>query len=433
MIYNIDFETMPREALESIQLKRLQATLERVYATVPFYKKQFDKNNVKPGHIKSLKDLAKIPFTVKQDLRDNYPFGMFAMPMESVVRIHASSGTTGKPTVVGYTARDVETWSRLMARSLSAAGAGIGDIIHNAYGYGLFTGGLGVHYGAERLGASVIPISGGNTKRQILIMTDFKPTVITCTPSYALHLAEVAKETGVEFKDLSFKVGIFGAEPWSENMRHEIQEKLNLKAVDIYGLSEVIGPGVAIECIEEQKGLHVFEDHFIPEIIDPETGEVLPHGETGELVFTSITKEAFPVIRYRTRDITSLNPEPCKCGRTHIRMNRVTGRTDDMLIIRGVNVFPSQIESVLMEMKNTEPHYQLVVDRVGNLDMLTVMVEVGQETFSDEVKGLQKLEKGISKNIKECIGISATVKLVEPKTIARSEGKAVRVIDNRKI
>jgi phenylacetate-CoA ligase len=433
MIYNMDFETLPREALEAIQLRRLQETLSRVYATVPFYRKQFDASGIRPSDIKSLDDLKRVPFTTKQDLRDNYPFGMFAVPLENVVRIHASSGTTGRPTVVGYTARDIETWSRLMARSLCAAGATPNDIIHNAYGYGLFTGGLGVHYGAERLGASVIPISGGNTKRQVIIMQDFGPTVITCTPSYALHLVEVAEEMGVKFKNLKFKAGILGAEPWSENMRAEIEQKLNIKAMDIYGLSEVIGPGVSIECVEAQNGLHVFEDHFIPEIINPDTGEVLPLGETGELVFTSITKEAFPVIRYRTRDITSLNPEPCICGRTHVRMNRVSGRSDDMLIIRGVNVFPSQIESVLMDMKDIEPHYQLVVDRINNLDMLTVMVEVGKDVFSDEIKVLQKLENEITKNIKETIGVSTKVKLVEPKTIARSQGKAQRVVDNRKI
>jgi len=433
MIYNIDFETLPREALEAIQLRRLQETLSRVYATVPFYRKQFDASDIRPSDIKSLDDLKRVPFTTKQDLRDNYPFGMFAVPLENVVRIHASSGTTGRPTVVGYTARDIETWSRLMARSLCAAGATPNDIIHNAYGYGLFTGGLGVHYGAERLGASVIPISGGNTKRQVIIMQDFGPTVITCTPSYALHLVEVAEDMGVKFENLKFKAGILGAEPWSESMRSEIEQKMNIKAMDIYGLSEVIGPGVSIECIEAQKGLHIFEDHFIPEIINPDTGEVLPLGETGELVFTSITKEAFPVIRYRTRDITSLNPEPCICGRTHVRMNKVSGRSDDMLIIRGVNVFPSQIESVLMDMPDIAPHYQLVVDRVNNLDMLTVMVEVGQDVFSDEVKVLQKLENEITKNIKETIGVSTRVQLVEPKTIARSQGKAQRVIDNRKI
>ncbi|MEE4608489.1 MAG: phenylacetate--CoA ligase [Desulfobacteraceae bacterium] len=433
MIYDVEYETMPREALEAIQLRRIKVTLERVCATVPFYRERMAAAGITPRDIQRLEDLRHIPFTTKQDLRDNYPFGMFAVPMDTVVRIHASSGTTGQPTVVGYTARDVNTWATLMARALVAGGATANDIIHNAYGYGLFTGGLGVHYGAEKLGASVIPVSGGNTKRQILIMRDFKPTVITATPSYTLHLAEVAEEMGVSFKELSFKFGIFGAEPWSENMRQEIERKLNITAVDIYGLSEVIGPGVAIECHEAKKGLHIFEDHFLPEIIDPATGEVLPPGETGELVFTSLTKEAFPVIRYRTRDITSLNPEPCICGRTHVRMNRVSGRSDDMLIIRGVNVFPSQIESILMETSEVAPHYQLVVDREENLDTLTVRVEVGERLFSDEVRQLQELERRISKNIKETLGVSAKVKLVEPHTIQRSEGKAVRVIDNRKI
>ena len=432
MIYDIDFETMPREALESIQLRRLQSTLENVYAKVPFYKAKFKEAGIVPGDIRSLKDLSKLPFTTKQDLRDNYPYGMFAVPMESVVRIHASSGTTGAPTVVGYTKRDIDTWSNLMARALCAGGATRGDIIHNAYGYGLFTGGLGVHYGAEKLGASVIPVSGGNTKRQIIIMKDFGPTILTATPSYTLHLAEVAKEMGLSFKDLNFKFGIFGAEPWSEGMREELEETLGIDAVDIYGLSEVMGPGVAIECHEAKNGLHIFEDHFIPEIIDPVTEESLPYGETGELVFTSITKEAFPIIRYRTRDITSLHPEPCICGRTHIRMKRVSGRTDDMLIIRGVNVFPSQIESVLMKTATTTPHYQLVVDRESNLDTLTVKVEVSETLFADEIKALQNTEKKISKDIKEYLGVSAKVMLVEPKSIARSEGKAVRVIDNRK-
>lgn len=433
MIYDIEYETMPREALEAIQLRRLKATIDRGYASVPFYRNKFEAAGITPGDIQCLEDLQRLPFTTKQDLRDNYPFGMFAVPMENVVRIHASSGTTGQPTVVGYTARDVETWARLMARSLMAGGATRGDIIHNAYGYGLFTGGLGAHYGAEKLGASVIPVSGGNSKRQVVIMRDFGPTILTATPSYALHLAEVAEEMGVSFRDLKFKYGIFGAEPWSEKMRHEIEEKLGLVAVDIYGLSEVIGPGVAMECHEAKKGLHIFEDHFIPEIINPETGATLPYGETGELVFTSITKEAFPVIRYRTRDITSLNVEPCICGRTMVRMNKVSGRSDDMLIIRGVNVFPSQIESVLMEMENVEPHYQLVVDREGQLDILTVMVEVSETMFSDEVKTLQGMEREITNNIKEYLGVSAKVKLVEPKGIARSQGKAVRVIDNRRI
>jgi phenylacetate-CoA ligase len=433
MLFDDEFETLPREALEALQVKRLVATAERVYAAVPFYRKKFDEYRIKPSDLKSLKDLRRLPFTTKIDLRDNYPFGLFAVPMEQVVRIHASSGTTGKPTVVGYTRRDINTWAELMARSLAAAGAHKNDIIHNAYGYGLFTGGLGVHYGAEKLGASVIPISGGNSKRQIVIMQDFGSTVLTCTPSYALFLAETAEEMGVDFRKLKLKVGIFGAEPWSERMRDEIERKLGIQAIDIYGLSEVIGPGVSIECLEAKRGLHIFEDHFIAEIIDPETGEALPHGQKGELVFTTITKEAFPLIRYRTRDISVLYPEPCKCGRTHVRMERVSGRSDDMLIIRGVNVFPSQIESVLMNIEGVEPHYLLIVDRQGNLDTLDLQVEVNEKVFSDEVKNLQSLGRRIEKEIKDLLGVSAGVKLVEPKTIQRSEGKAQRVIDKRRI
>ena len=433
MIYNEEYETMPREALEAIQLKRLQTSVARVYNSVPFYKKRFDEVGVKVDDVRSLDDLRRLPFTYKDNLRDSYPFGMFTVPMDDVVRIHASSGTTGKPTVVGYTARDIQTWSELMARTLMAGGATRGDMIHNAYGYGLFTGGLGFHYGAEKLGASVIPISGGNTKRQVMIMTDFGPTILTCTPSYALLIAEVAEEMGVDFREFNFKAGIFGAEPWSEQMRGEIERKLNIKAMDIYGLSEIIGPGVSVECIEAQNGLHIFEDHFIPEIIDPDTEEVLPYGTPGELVFTTITKEAFPVIRYRTRDISILYPEPCRCGRTIVRMGRVQGRSDDMLIIRGVNVFPSQIESVIMEIDGIEPHYQLEVAREGRLDTLTVKVEVNEKVFSDEVKNLQNMERTLEKNIKEMLSVSAQVKLVEPKSIQRSEGKAVRVVDKRKI
>ena len=434
MIWNEEFETLPREALESLQFKRLKATVERVYATVPFYKKKFDELGLKPGHIKSLADIKLLPFTVKTDLRDNYPFGLFSVPMESVVRVHASSGTTGKPIVVGYTKRDIDTWAELMARTLTAAGIHKGDIVHNSYGYGLFTGGLGAHYGAERIGASVIPISGGNTKRQIMIMKDFGPTAITCTPSYALHLADVARDMGIDpAKDFKLRVGCFGAEPWSEKMREQIEKIYNIDAVDIFGLTEVIGPGVSSECIEAKRGLHVFEDHFIPEIIDPKTGEPLPYGEKGELVFTSITKEAFPVIRYRTRDISCLNPELCVCGRTFVRMERITGRTDDMLIIRGVNVFPSQIESALMQIEGIEPHYQLIVDRKDNLDTLEVQVEVNEKIFSDEVKQLEVLEKRVVHDIKEMFGVSCKCKLVEPKTIQRSEGKAQRVIDKRKL
>lgn len=432
MIWNDEFETLPREALEALQLKRLRQVVERVYATVPFYQRMLKDAGITPAQMKSLDDLRRIPFTLKQDMRESYPYGLFAAPLEQIVRIHASSGTTGKPTVVGYTRRDIDNWSEMMARSLSAAGAHKGDVIHNAYGYGLFTGGLGAHYGAERIGASVIPMSGGNTRKQLMIMQDFGSTVLTCTPSYSLFLAEVAAEEGIDIKKLKLKVGVFGAEPWSETMRAEIEEKLHLKAIDIYGLSEIMGPGVGIECIEAQKGLHVWEDHFIPEIINSDTGEVLPLGETGELVITTITKEGIPLLRYRTRDITRIIPEPCVCGRTHLRIERLSGRSDDMLIIRGVNVFPSQIESVLFNIKGVEPHYQLIVDRDGTLDTLEIQVEVNEQIFSDEIKVLQTLSRKIRHAIKEMLGVTCQVKLVEPKSIARSEGKAQRVIDNRK-
>jgi phenylacetate-CoA ligase len=431
MNYNEEFETLPRSALEALQLKRLKSTVGRVYGQVPFYKEAMNKAGVKPEDIRSLDDLQRLPFTYKQNMRDSYPYGLFAARMEDIVRIHASSGTTGKPTVVGYTQRDIDVWSELMARSFVTAGVHKGDIIHNAYGYGLFTGGLGAHYGAERLGASVIPMSGGNTKRQILIMKDFGSTVLTCTPSYSLYLAEAALEEGVDFKSLRLRVGIFGAEPWSESMRKEIEEKLNLCAIDIYGLSEIMGPGVAIECHEAKSGLHIWEDHFLPEIIDPETGIRVPEGEKGELVITTITKEGIPLIRYRTRDITSITYEPCVCGRTHARIARMSGRSDDMLIIRGVNVFPSQIESILMKIERVEPHYLLVVDRKDNLDILEVQVEVDEQLFSDEVKHLQVLAQSIEKEIKDLLGVTCNVRLVEPKTILRSEGKAKRVIDKR--
>ncbi len=429
--HNEEFETLPRQALEALQLKRLQATVARVYASVPFYRQSLDRAGVTPENIKSLADLQRLPFTYKQDMRDSYPYGLFAAPMDEIVRIHASSGTTGKPTVVGYTRKDIDIWSELMARSFAAAGVNRGDIIHNSYGYGLFTGGLGAHYGAEKLGASVIPMSGGNTKKQIMIMKDFGSTVLTCTPSYSLFMAEAAREEGVDFQGLKLRIGIFGAEPWSEAMRGEIEGKLNLSAIDIYGLSEIMGPGVAIECSEAKKGLHIWEDHFIPEIINPVTGEVLAEGEQGELVITTITKEGIPLIRYRTRDITSLTYETCVCGRSHARLARMTGRSDDMLIIRGVNVFPSQIESILMGIEGIEPHYLLIVDRKDNLDSLEVQVEVGEGLFSDEVKVLQSLSYRIEKEIKDILGISCKVRLVESQTIARSEGKAKRVIDNR--
>jgi phenylacetate-CoA ligase len=433
MIWDEEFETMPREALESLQVYRLRKTVERVYATVPFYREVLDKAKVHPSDITSLADLQRLPFTNKTDLRDNYPFKLFTLPLHEVVRIHASSGTTGKPTVVGYTKRDIDTWSTLMARTLSCAGVRKGDVVQNAYGYGLFTGGLGFHYGSEKMGATVIPISGGNTKRQIMLMEDFGSTVLTCTPSYALTIAEAMEELGIDKDRLKLRVGIFGAEPWSQNMRLQIENKLGIDAVDIYGLSEVIGPGVSVECIEAKSGLHIFEDHFIPEIIDPDTQESLPYGEEGELVFTSITKEAFPVIRYRTRDITRLHMEPCKCGRTHVRMDRITGRSDDMLIIRGVNLFPSQIESLLMEIDGLEPHYQIVVRREGTMDTLEIMIEVNESVFSDEIRKLAAIEKRVERECKDSLGVTATIKLVEPKTLQRFEGKAQRVIDERKM
>ena len=435
MIYNEEFETLPREALEALQFKRLQQVASRLYHTVGFYKKSFDRAGVTPESLKSLDDLKRFPFTTKQDLRDNYPFGLFAAPMSNVVRLHASSGTTGASTVVGYTKRDIDTWAELMGRCFVAAGLTKNDVIHNAYGYGLFTGGLGAHYGAEKIGASVVPMSGGNTKRQIMILQDFRPTAICCTPSYALNLAEQGRAMGVDMRSLALRVGVFGAEPWSEQMRDEIEKAMNLKAFNIYGLSEIMGPGVAMECDEARDGMHIFEDHFLVETIDPKTGDVLPPGSEGELVFTTLTKEAFPLIRYRTRDISRLNPASCRCGRTHYRMGRVMGRSDDMLIIRGVNVFPSQIEAVLVGIEGLEPHYQLIVDREGTLDTLEVQVELTEKQFdgADEVKGLQRLENQLKKDMKDYLGITAKIKLVEPKTIQRSEGKASRVIDKRRL
>lgn len=425
-------DTLPRPDLQRLQLERLRSTIRRVTESVPFYREKLRAAGIAAEDIRSVDDLRRLPFTTKQDLRDHYPFGLFAVPMADVARIHASSGTTGKMTVVGYTRRDIDIWAELIARSLACAGVQRGDIVHNAYGYGLFTGGLGVHYGAEKLGATVIPISGGNTKRQIMILQDFGPTVLTCTPSYALNMAETMRELGVDPASLKLRVGIFGAEPWSEAMRGEIEKQLSLVALDIYGLSEVMGPGVAMECLAK-KGPHIFEDHFMAEVVDPDSGEPLAPGERGELVFTSLTKEAFPVIRYRTRDITSLDTAPCSCGRTLARMVRVTGRTDDMLIIRGVNVFPSQIESILVGMPGVEPHYQLIVDRVGQMDTLEVQVEMTEGLFSDEVKKLETLARRIENDIKDYFGVTAKVKLVEPKSIQRSEGKAIRVIDKRKL
>jgi len=432
MIWNEFIECMERERLTNLQSDRLSKMVERLYYNVPFYRSLFQKNGIEPGDIKSVDQLKSLPFTTKQDLRDNYPFGLFAVPKSEVVRVHASSGTTGKPTVVGYTRKDIGTWSEVMARTLTAAGAGKTDVLHISYGYGLFTGGLGVHYGAEKIGATVIPMSGGNTQRQLQLMEDFGSTILACTPSYALFLAEAIYEAKIPITNMKLKAGVFGAEPWTEEMRKEIEDKLKIKAIDIYGLSEVMGPGVAAECAH-QKGLHVFEDHFIPEIIDPVTLEVLPYGQLGELVFTCVTKEALPLLRYRTRDLTVLNPAKCSCGRTIVRMNKCLGRSDDMLIIRGVNVFPSQIETVLLEMSETKPHYLLIVDRINNLDVMEIWVEVDEQFFSDEIKKLEGLKKKIQHNIESTLGISANVKLVEPKTIERSEGKSKRVIDKRKL
>lgn len=430
MYYDKEYECMPREELHKLQTERLQATVKRAF-NVPFFKGKFQEVGIEPGDINSIDDLKKLPFTTKQDLRDNYPFGLFAVPQSDVIRIHASSGTTGKPTVVGYTKNDIDNWADLIARCLVMTGASKEDVFQVAYGYGLFTGGLGAHYGVERLGGTVVPISGGNTKRQLMLMEDFGTNVLLCTPSYALFLAEEINEAGIRQK-LKLRAGIFGAEPWTEKMRQELENKLQIDAYDIYGLSEVMGPGVSMEC-QQKNGMHVFEDHFIPEIINPDTGQPLPYGQPGELVFTSLTKEALPVIRYRTKDICVLHEEPCSCGRTFVRMEKIKGRTDDMLIIRGVNVFPSQVESVLLANGDTEPHYQLVVDRKGTLDELEIWVEVSEEMFSDEVKRLEQLERKLRHEIASVLQINAKIRLVEPKTIPRSEGKAKRVIDKREL
>jgi len=428
-----EVESLPRTGLESIQLRRLQRLVQRVYDSVEPYRLKMDDAGIKPGDIQSLDDLHSLPFTTKDDLRANYPFGLFTVPLEDVIRVHASSGTTGQPTVVGYTEADIDLWASVMARALAMAGVTPGDMVHNAYGYGLFTGGLGAHYGIEALGATVIPVSGGNSKRQITIMRDFGSTVLLSTPSYALALADAMADVGVSPEELKLRVGIHGAEPWSENMREEVERKLGIKAVDIYGLSEIIGPGVAMECLETERGMHILEDHFLPEIVNPDTLEPLPYGEVGELVFTTLTKEAFPLIRYRTKDISRLIAEPCACGRTLVRMEKVMGRTDDMLIIRGVNVFPSQVEHVLVGIDGVEPHYQIEVDREGSLDTMKVLVEVSEDIFSDEIKVLEGLSKKIKADVKDMVGVTCEVKLVEPRSIKRSEGKAQRVIDKRKL
>ncbi len=433
MIWNPEIECRDESELRKQQLEDLTQLVERVYKNVPFYRKKCDEAGVRPADIQSLKDIAKLPFTTKDELRQTYPYGLLAVPESEILEVHTSSGTTGTPVVDAYTKKDIDIWSEAMARTLAMGGAGSGDVIQNAYGYGLFTGGLGVHYGARKLGANIIPISAGNTKRQLMVMRDFGTTLLTCTPSYSLYLAEEAKESGIDFKSLPLKAGCFGAEPWSENMRVEIEEKLALSAHDIYGLTEIIGPGVSSEC-EAKDGLHINEDVFYPEIIDPVTGEVLPEGEKGELVFTTLTKQGTPIIRYRTRDITYLMRGSCSCGRTIVKMHRLLGRTDDMLIIRGVNIFPSQIEQVLMRIEGTEPHYQIVVDRGSKqLDDVEVQVEVEESFFSDETKDMEGLRAKIQAEIRSDLGIGTHVKLVEPKTIERSMGKAQRVVDKRQL
>ena len=430
--WQAEFETMSREEIRQDQSKKLKWQVERMYEKVELFRKRMDELGLTPDDINGVEDLSKLPFSYKQDLRDYYPYGLFAVPMKDIRRVHASSGTTGKQIVVGYTDNDLEMWADCFARMLIATGADESSFVHVGYGLGLFTGGFGAHDGAVRIGATAIPISAGNTQRQIQTMIDFGSTVLCCTPSYAMYLGETIEEMGLKDK-LKLKAGIFGAEPWTEEMRAQIEEKLGIKAYDIYGLSEIMGPGVSYEC-EYQCGMHVCEDHFIPEIIDPDTGEVLPEGEQGELVFTTITKEGFPLIRYRTRDICSLNYEKCKCGRTHVRMNKPQGRTDDMLIIRGVNVFPSQIEEVLLKIGgDITPNYQIIVDRENNTDTFQVNVEMSEDLFSDGIKSIQRVEKQISDSLRSTLGIGPKVNLVNPKSIERSEGKAKRIIDKRKL
>lgn len=426
-----DLETAPREVLHWIQSRRLVKMVENCYNNVPLYKKRFDEMGLLPGDIKSIDDIHKLPFTYKTDLRDNYPFGMIAVPKEQLVRIHASSGTTGKQTVVGYTKNDIDVWAKGAARALVAAGATKSDYIHVSYGYGLFTGGLGLHYGAEMLGATAIPVSSGNTKRQVDILRDYGSDFLCCTPSYAMYIGETMRDMGIDPKTLKLRGGIFGAEAWSENMRREIEKILDIKAYDIYGLSEIAGPGVSFEC-KEQTGMHINEDFFYPEIIDPKTGEQLPDGEYGELVFTCIGKEALPILRYRTRDICKLSHKPCACGRNLVKMSKPRGRTDDMLIIRGINVFPSQVEHVLLSL-NMEPNYQIIVDRKNNLDTMEVQVEMSDQMFSDKVRNLEAVEHNIAVTLQSTLNIAAKIRLVEPKSLPRSEGKAKRVIDKRHI
>ena len=431
MIWNETKECMSRDEMTHLQGKRLVKLVDRVYHNVEFYRKKMQELGVEPGDIKGIEDISKLPFTTKADLRDNYPFGLFAVPQSQIVRVHASSGTTGKATVVGYTKKDIDIWAECVARAFAQAGLTRDDVIQVAYGYGLFTGGLGAHYGAEHLGATVVPMSTGNTKKLTTMMKDFGATAIACTPSYLLHIAETL-ETDGDLDKIKLKAAICGAEPWTEAMRKQIEEKLHINAFDIYGLSEIMGPGVACDCIHH-KGLHVYEDHFFPEIINPETLEAVPEGETGELVFTTLTKEGIPLLRYRTRDLTSISYDKCECGRTLARISRFKGRSDDMLIIRGVNVFPSQVEAALIEMGEASPHYMMIIDRVNNLDTLEIQVEVDEKFFSDKISELENLSKRIGHVIQQAIGLAAKIKLVEPKTIERSMGKAIHVIDKRKL
>lgn len=432
MIWNRDAECMQAEEMEELQLERLQKVVKLAYENVPYYTKSFDDKGVKPEDIETLKDIEKLPFTSKTDLRDAYPFGMFAVPTDDIVEVHTTSGTTGKPTVSGYTQKDLELWGEVMARALTMAGGDKKDKIQNCYGYGLFTGGLGVHYGGQKMGATVIPISAGNTMRQIEIMQDFGSTILTCTPSYAMYLAEVLENQGVGHNKINLKAGVFGAEMWTEEMRAGIEKRLNIDALNIYGLTEIIGPGVAQECMVKD-GLHIFNDHFYPEIIDPKTLKALPADEKGELVLTTLTREGMPVIRFRTRDITALRYGQCKCGRTNVKMDRITGRSDDMLKIRGVIVFPSQIERALLKIEGLEPQYQIIVSRPHQLDELEVQVEASPALFSDEVKYVEEVKKNIEQHIHNEIGLRVNVSLVEPQSLPRSEGKAVRVIDNRNL
>nr|WP_319374822.1 phenylacetate--CoA ligase [uncultured Methanobacterium sp.] len=430
MIWNEKAECMPAQEKETLQLKRLQDVVKRAYENVPYYRKKLDEAGVTPEDIQTLKDIEKIPFTTKSDLREAYPFGMFAVSTDEIVEIHTTSGTTGKPTVSGYTPKDLELWGEVIARALSMAGATKKDIVQNCYGYGLFTGGLGVHHGGQKLGCTVIPISAGNTKRQIEIIQDFKSTILTCTPSYAMYISEVLEREGVPKEDIKLKAGVFGAEMWTEEMRNEIERRLDIDALNIYGLTEIIGPGVANECMEKN-GLHIFDDHFYPEILDPQTLETLPEGEKGELVLTTLTREGMPVLRFRTRDITVLRKGECGCGRTHIKMDRITGRSDDMLKVRGVIVFPSQIERALLKIPGMEPNYLIIASRPEHLDELEVQVEASPALFSDEVKHVEEVKRSIEKQIHDEIGLRVNVTLVEPRSLPRSEGKAVRVIDKR--